>query len=610
MGQAPPEAGDVSLAVHDLLPPPEQPEDDKPEGVSWQVITLCLLFLSTVGAVLALYLSHSHTVQRQNTELTLTSSVREADLSLIQFLGRLEQAATAVEYGTPRPEVGKETTSTYSNAIQQIMKRESAISEIVVTDRKGNIHHASLPQLVGKPFENRKITLRKLRSDRSRKAVLVGPVQESLGRTSIMYVHLLQTRDRTIGGMVVITFPTHAFTTRLAPFRPNHPSGKIILMNDELSILAHLPDLSADIVGSSRAGIAPLVRFSDSDKKSRILNLKSTAKKNENIISAARKASLLDLMIMAEISQRDGASDWKRRALGFAFIFTLSGGLIIFFSAVIVRHSRTCLRQIEEKNTKINLLQRSHSLIGSGSWTTSPDGQIIWSKEACNLLGYRAGTIGPIDMAAANGPEEDKGRLIEAFSQAQRNIPIDLVHRANDGMKNLWIHTRGELTCDTAGSIIQGVGILQNITDLKDNADNATTARDTLLGILENLPVPLWWLERNGTRRHFNRAWSAITGTRPDPMKLDEWTLAIHPEDRRAARSKTEEATQAKRISLLHFKVRATDGSYRPMLCLLYPILDAGQNLQTMVAFYIEDTEENRHTLSAYEGLPLSELPP
>ena len=556
-----------------------------------------------MGTLLALYLSYSYTTREQDTDIALTSGVREADVSLIRFLGQIEQAATAIEYGIPKPEVDKETDRTYSKSIQQIMKKESAISEIVVTDRKGNIHHASLPQLVGTPFKHRKITLRKLRSDRSRTAVLVGPVQESLGRTSVMYVHLLQTTDRTIGGMVVLKFPTHAFTMRLAKFRPNHPSGKIMLMDDELNILAHLPDRSADIVGSSRANMAPLVRFADSDKKSDLLKFQGESKENEDIIAAVRKASLLDLMIMAEISGHDGSSDWRKEALGLTFAFILSSGLILFFSVVLVRHSRNCIQRIEKQHTTINILNRCHSLISSGSWRTSPEGHIIWSKEACHLLGYRAGTTGPIDMAAANTTEEEKGKLINAFAEAQRGIPIDLIHRANNGMKDLWIHTRGELTCDASGNIVQGIGVLQNITDLKDRADEATNAREILLDILENLPVPLWWLERNGTRRHFNRAWSAITGTRPDPMKLDEWTLAIHPEDRRTARSKTEEAKNNKNIALLNFKVRATDGSYRPMLCLLYPILDSDQNLQTMVAFYIEDTEENRYTLSTYEGL-------
>ena len=606
-GQPPPEMDDVALAVYDLLPPPEQPEDDVPESISWQITTLCLLFLCTAGILLALYLSDSRTAQDQDMDLALTSGVREADLSLIRFLGQLEQAATAIEYGVPKPEVDKETDSTHSKSIQEIMKKESAISEIVVTDRKGTIHHASLPQLVGKPFKHRKIALRKLRSDRSRMAVLVGPVQESLGRTSVMYVHLLQTRDRTIGGMVVLTFPTHAFTMRLATFRPNYPSGKIMLMDDELNILAHLPDRSADIVGSSRASLAPLVRFADSDRKSAILKFRSTPDEDDETIAAVRKASLLDLMIMAEVSRLDSSSGWKKEALALVLTFILFGGFISFFSIVLMRYSRTCIQRVEAQNTTINVLNRCHSLIKAGSWTASPDKNIIWSKEACQLLGYRTGTTGPIDMAAANAMEEDKKQLIDAFTKAQQGVPIDLVHRANDGMKDLWIHTRGELTCDTSGNLVRGIGILQNITDLKNKADDATDAQAILLNILESLPVPLWWLERNGTQRHFNRAWGAITGTRPDPMKLDEWTLAIHPEDRRAARSKTEEARTAKKASLLNFKVRSTDGSYRPMLCLLYPILDQDQNLQTMVAFYIEDTEENRYTLSAYEGLSMTE---
>ena len=65
-----------------------------------------------------------------------------------------------------------------------------------------------------------------------------------------------------------------------------------MLMDDELNILAHLPDRSAQIFCRLvTCKLAPLVRFADSDKKSRILRFRSTSDENDEIIAAVRKAS-------------------------------------------------------------------------------------------------------------------------------------------------------------------------------------------------------------------------------------------------------------------------------------------------------------------------------
>lgn len=572
-------------SMQDLAPPKEQPMDVDPGGIAWHIIALGLGFLVAMATLLTLYLSDTRQEGRLLTAQGLGNSAREAELALTRFAGSLERAAVAVEYGTPPPGTNP-PSSEYSPLLQRIMKREATLVSIVVSDRNGLIYHASLPQMVGTQFEYSEMSMNELRSDRSRRAVLVGPIRNSLGRTLVMYVHALQTPDRAIRGMIVLTFPTHSFTTLLAPLRPNHPSGSLVLLDSSLTILAHLPDKNAEAVGSSRADFSALSQFAASDQVEALLET-TLAATGEASMTAAHKTSLLDMTVLVEMSENDGVTSWRLKAFGLTLLFSLVGILLTVLIIHIIRQSLAWRRQSRDMADELQVLFRAQNIADMGSWIPLPDGQIKWSDTACQILGYRPGSIGPLEMAVgSHGTDADT--LTEALAAARRGSPLDVVHRAHNGSGDLWIHSKADLTFNEQGSPTGGTGIVQNITWLRSSEEKAQATARSFREILENLPVPVWWTNDEKGRKHFNHAWTALTGMRPDPFNTDEWMVAIHPEDRRTTRSLLQIAFEKDGASSIRFKLRRTDGAYISVSCSLTPF-SGDENKRGMIAVCMED---------------------
>ena len=68
-------------------------------------------------------------------DLALTSGVRELTYLLSAFSANWNKRQSLLNMAFQSPKSAK-ADSTYNKSIQQIMKKENAISEIVVTDRK------------------------------------------------------------------------------------------------------------------------------------------------------------------------------------------------------------------------------------------------------------------------------------------------------------------------------------------------------------------------------------------------------------------------------------------------------------------------------------------
>lgn len=604
--KARPAQEDLYASMQEPVLPPRKPAQDTELGsIAGYVITLGLSFLVTMATLLTVYLSDTRQENRFVTGQSLENSAREAELALTRFADHLERAAVAVEYGTPAPGTAPPGTE-YSPLLQRIMKREASLVSVVVSDRAGLIHHASLPQMVGTQFEYSEMAMDELRSDRSRRAVLVGPVRSSLGRMVVMYVHALHTPDRSIRGMVILTFPTHAFTTLLAPLRPDHPSGKLTLLDSGLTILAQLPDRDADAVGSSKADFTQLAQFAASDKLEALLETMGSSGGQDSLMIAAHKTSVLDLTILVEMSESDGLASWRLRAFGLSFLFSTVGIMLTVLVIFILRRSLAWRQQNREMGRNIQVFLKAEEIGDMGSWTAMEDGTIKWSDTACRILGYREGNTGSLEMAVGSHGTETE-ILAEAISAAGRGAPLDLVYRSHNGSRELWLHIKAELAFDEQGKPVNGTGIIQDITWIRSSEEKARATAHRFREILENLPVPVWWSSHEKGRKHFNHAWTVLTGMRPDPLNPDEWMAAIHPEDRRATRSLLQIAFEKHEPSSIRFRLRNVDGSYILMACSLTPFsAEEGDEKERrgIIAVCMEDRKVQQKELSTAPSIP------
>jgi PAS domain S-box-containing protein len=128
---------------------------------------------------------------------------------------------------------------------------------------------------------------------------------------------------------------------------------------------------------------------------------------------------------------------------------------------------------VEKSEAHLNRAQKVASI---GSWDLDlAAGRLYWSEEVYRIFGVCHGT--PLDYPAFLETlfPEDREFVDKKWREALAGKPYDIEHRIRVGEEVRWVREKAEVEFNEAGRALRGVGIVQNITDLK--AAEAEAAR-------------------------------------------------------------------------------------------------------------------------------------
>jgi PAS domain S-box-containing protein len=91
-------------------------------------------------------------------------------------------------------------------------------------------------------------------------------------------------------------------------------------------------------------------------------------------------------------------------------------------------------------------------------------------------------------------------------------------------------------------------------------------ARDNYRTLLMELPLLVWKSDAAGGCEYVNQAWQDFTGLPLEALLGDEWTGAVHPEDRETLQRTYADAFQTRLPMGLEFRMRHRSGEYRWVL--------------------------------------------
>ena len=172
-----------------------------------------------------------------------------------------------------------------------------------------------------------------------------------------------------------------------------------------------------------------------------------------------------------------------------------------------------CVRDISEKvraNEALRISQErlkfSQEFANIGTWDWHIDtGQLYWSDRIAPLLGYAAGTLDTTyeNFLKAVHPD-DREMLQAAIEKCVKNVhEYNVEHRVvwPDGTVR-WVHEQGDAIRNADGVAVRMLGIIQDITDIKQreielqdarkSADNANKAKSDFLSRMSHeLRTPL-----------------------------------------------------------------------------------------------------------------------
>jgi PAS domain S-box-containing protein len=126
------------------------------------------------------------------------------------------------------------------------------------------------------------------------------------------------------------------------------------------------------------------------------------------------------------------------------------------------KHDEAALRESERN------LNRAQAIAHIGSWVLDvAHDQLTWSDEVFRI--FAVPTTTPLTYESFLGAihPADRQAVIDAWAAAMQGAPYDIEHRivADGSLK--WVRERAEVTFDTDGHAVTGIGTVQDITERK-----------------------------------------------------------------------------------------------------------------------------------------------
>lgn len=167
--------------------------------------------------------------------------------------------------------------------------------------------------------------------------------------------------------------------------------------------------------------------------------------------------------------------------------------------------------------------------------------------------------------------------MLEPESNGAKTSYVDFVYQPLRDDKN-----------NVNGIFVQAVDVTEKVIARKQIEESENELRS----IMDTAPVIIWISDENRQNIYLNQQWNEYTGQAREDSRGQGWLKALHPEDRKEAKERFEQAMHDKDSYEVFFRVRTVEGSYRWMINQGSPKLDSEGNFCGMVGAVVDVHEE------------------
>ncbi len=246
----------------------------------------------------------------------------------------------------------------------------------------------------------------------------------------------------------------------------------------------------------------------------------------------------------------------------------MNGVIVSFHDISERRRAEQALRKRSEE------LRRAQAVAHAGSWFLDVDANALsWSDETFRIFGVPAQTTLTLDVFLDAIHPDDRDAVVAAWAAALQGAPYDIEHRVVADGRVRWVRERAEVRFDAHGHPVEGIGTVQDITELKEKALALSQSEQRLRTIVEVSPVPQALVGRDNSVTYLNPAFVRSFGyTHEDIPSTLDWWLKVCPEaDERAKvaeqwRTRVKGALNGQPFEPMTFQIRCKDGATRTVL--------------------------------------------
>jgi PAS domain S-box-containing protein len=201
-------------------------------------------------------------------------------------------------------------------------------------------------------------------------------------------------------------------------------------------------------------------------------------------------------------------------------VFFVTGTMIAAVAERAIRANERLRRVSDERRmfenevaAKSADLARAQSVAQIGSWRLDiQSNELRWSEEAYRMFGVPPGTPMTYESFLACVHPDDRLYVDRMWNDALGGAPYDIEHRLLIAGEVRWVREKAELELDDRGSLVGGIGIVQDITERKRAEVELQLANETTSAILSTAADGIISLDEHQTITMFNEAAEKIFG--------------------------------------------------------------------------------------------------
>jgi PAS domain S-box-containing protein len=189
--------------------------------------------------------------------------------------------------------------------------------------------------------------------------------------------------------------------------------------------------------------------------------------------------------------------------------------------------------------------------------------ELIHSPRLAEILGYDSKTVLTHQMMHDRIHPEDLYPVVErAFDTALETAEYNYDSRIIWPDKSLhWIRTQGKVLYDDKNIPIRMLGIMTDITELKNAEQALRESEKRFRMVADTAPVMIWMADRDRKCIFLNKCWSEFTGM-PISDGLRDWTKVVHPDDLPQTAEKFSRAYETHSVYTQELRLRNKHGEY------------------------------------------------
>lgn len=272
----------------------------------------------------------------------------------------------------------------------------------------------------------------------------------------------------------------------------------------------------------------------------------------------------------------------------------------IAFASLLADKLGICLANRDRRALTVEL-QEAQRVAHLGHWRLdSATGEVSWSEEIFRIFGLdpagpapnlsrHRGLLSPLSFARLDA-------ALKACLQSAQTFEIELELTTHPSGEPRWLNARGEAVRDTSGAVVAARGTAQDITARK-NAELALRGSQQLIeGILNAMPVRVFWKDRNLSYLGCNTEFARDAGyAEPkDIVGKDDFQMAWREQAERY-RGDDRNVIYGGQTKLFIEEPQTTpDGKTLTLLTSKLPLRDAGGVINGVLGTYMDITEHKQ----------------